>query len=369
MFASVLTAIDGIISASTTDIAPYEASSFLNGLACGMTLLITISEAMSDSAHRGRVSSLDSLGLTSGMFLYSVFNYIFFNVSWSVNFQLSQQLGVLAIVFSVLAFILSFKAVDSPISHLIESDECGAFQNVMDLNGEKCASFDTYNHFEELKNFVVDDRRLSGGQRIGQGILPFFEIATVRTFFTLSSTSPIFFLTWSSSVLNRTAFAIIIYGAVRMLAACLSQSILLDKLGRKPVLLLSTLFSGAAFILVGYFMMASYSINHITITLWLLVCSQFFAGLGQGVSSVYMTEAFAPHVKHLFVFLVLVVENIAVVVALHFTGYNFVQNLSYAIGGGFIISFLITLFFLPETKKMSLKDAMDRFSKCFSIGC
>lgn len=361
MFASILTMIGGIISASTTERDSYEASAFLNGLACGMSLLITISESMSDSAHRGRVSSLDSIGLTSGMFLYSVLTFIYFNVASSMNFKLSQQLGLVTCVLSLLAFGYAFKAIDSPISYLIVSDESGAFQSVMDLNGEKCASSHTYNHFEELKNFVLDDRKVSCLRRIRQGFLPFLEIAVVRTFFTLSATFPIFFAAWTTSQLELSAYAIIIYGTVRMFGASISQSVLLDKLGRKPVLLLATFVSGGLLCATAYFMEFSVLNYRLTLILWMLVGTQFFAGLGQGVSSVYMTEAFAPHVKHFFVLLILILENVAVVLAFHYTRFSNNAEFCYTIGGGFIVSFIFTLIVLPETKKLSLKDAKAKF--------
>lgn len=363
MFSSVLTAIGGVISALTTEHDSYLASAFLNGLACGIALLITISEAMSDPAYRGRVSSLDSIGSTSGMFIYSICTFISFNDFGTYVFELSQQIGVVTCVFSVLAFIFAFKTVDSPITQLIIIDECGAFQKLMDLNGEECASFDTYNHFEELKNFVVDDRKLTFSRKIGQGITPFITLAIVRTFFTLSAITPMFFAAWTSSQLESTEFAIIIYGGVRVLGASISHFVLLDKLGRKPFLYLSTLAAGGLLMAVGYLMNTFHSYKYVII-LWFLVGTQLFAGLGEGASSVYMTEAFAPHVKHLFVFLILALENVAVCLVFNYWRFNYNDGeLFYSVGVGFFVSFIITLFMLPETRKLSLRDAKHRFSK------
>ncbi|KAL5290970.1 hypothetical protein ACFFRR_010397 [Megaselia abdita] len=380
LVSSLLVIAGGIVcSVSNNHIAQIGAA-YLDGIAFGVTMVATIIAGgeVADNNIRGKVVTSESLGISTGMLIYTMFQSVYGTVfSAPARFTLMQVQGLLSLIFGVIAFGTSFLAVDSSIHFIKRYDDKNALYSLQVLHNEDKPSTRTLDTLYEMKQLVQEDKSRSWTENFTQGLIPFFKISILRTFMTLSYTFPIVYaFVLGETIGYKISYGLIFFGLSRWIATLFTNAFLVEKLGRKPTLMISMVTAGALLIALGSLYHGENNLRKSNLMIAgasVSIALQFFCGLGQGISTVYMAEAFSTSLKPLFIFLIMFLENIAVVIAygslqMKPIGYESVvyPTFYYALGGGFLSLFFIVWVLLPETKNLSLRKAHHKFLHFFN---
>lgn len=381
LISSFLVIIGGIICSVTNNHILQIAASYVDGIAFGITMVATIIAGgeVSDNNIRGKVLTAESLGISTGMIIYSMFQSVYGTIfSAPAKFTLMQVQGVLSIIFGVIAFGTSFLAVDSAIHYLRRYDDKSAMFSLQILHNEEKPSQKSYDTLSDMKQLVREDKSRSWMENFTQGLIPFFKLSIVRTFMTLTYTYPIVYAFVLRETLGyKISYGLAYFAFARWFGTLLTNVVLVDKLGRKATLMISVAVAGGLFIALGSLFHGENNLRNRTIMISaasVTIALQFFCGLGQGISTVYISEAFSTSLKSTYIFCIMFVENIAVVIAYSslqmkpLNGYDRViyPSFYYALGGSFLMIFFVAWVLLPETKNLSLREAHHKFLHFFS---
>lgn len=339
------------------DQSVITAANWLDGIAFGMTTLTFIIAAGENSApnKRGKVASLEAVAVSTGFMIYSILVTITHELKPTLTYQ-----GILSIIFGLAACGLSFFYIETPVYNLMKArNELSRLHNETDPSTNQIS--------DELKEYVDYDDSKTMRQHIIEGSVPLAKIVIERVLMLFTMVYPItamYVLAAPFLFNNQTSIAIMIFGIARWLGAVISQYII-DIVGRKKIVLSSLIIGILLFVtatMIGD--MRSWS----TVASLLLVTS-FFCGLSQNVSTVYLSEAFAPSVKSIMIFIGIFVENIAVIAL-----YAIMQHVPdftpyfYIFGSFQIYLGVMAVTLLPETKHLSLQNALELFKRITNFG-
>lgn len=380
MISSFLVIAGGLICATSNNTIAKIGAAYFDGVAFGVTLIATVISGgeVSDNNIRGKVVTAESLGISTGMFIYTMFESVYGAGYYTpTTLNLMQVQGILSMIFGVVAFGTSFLAMDSPIHHIKRHDNKNALYSLQILHHEEKPSTRSLRTLSEMKELVQEDRSRSWTENFTQGFIPFFKLSFLRTFMTLSYTYPIVYaFVLGETIGFKISYGLVFFGLSRWLATIIASAILVEKLGRKPTLMISLVGAGALFIALGSVFHGENNLRNANLMVAgasITLAIQFLCGLGQGISAVYMSEAFSTSLKPLFIFLIMTIENMSVVIAygtlqVKSSAYETViyPRYYYALGGGFLALFFIVWVLLPETKKTSLKEAHHKFLHFFN---
>lgn len=355
-------------------------AAYLDGIAFGVTMVATIIAGgeVADKDIRGKVVTSESLGISTGMLIYTMFESVYGTASITpARFTLMQVQGLLSVIFGVIAFGTSFLAVDSSVHYIKRYDDKNALYSLQILHNEEKPSTISFESLSEMKQLIQEDRSRSWTENFTQGLIPFFKLSLLRTFMTLSYTFPIVYaFVLGETIGYKISYGLIFFGLARWLATVITNAFLVEMLGRKPTLMVSVAAAGALLITLGSLYQSENNLRNANLMVAgasVSIALQFFCGLGQGISTVYMSEAFSTSVKSLYIFLIMFVENLSVVIAygsiqMKTLGYERIvyPSFYYVLGGGFLILFFVVWIFLPETKNTSLREAHHKFLHFFN---
>lgn len=381
MVCSLLVIAGGIINFLSSNHTVHTGAAYIDGIAFGVAMVATIISGgeVSDNDIRGRVVTAESLGISTGIFIFLMFQSVHRNLySSSASLNMMQLQGLLSIIFGVIAFSTSFLAADSPIHHIKRNDDKKALSSLQFFHKEDKPSTTSIKKLSEMKQLVREDRSRSWTENFFQGLLPFFKLGTLRALMTFSSNYPIVYaFVQSERIAHMLPHGLIFLGLSRWVATFITNTVLVEKLGRKLTLMVSVIAAGALFIALGYINHTEANLRNselMIVGVWVSLTIQFFCGLGQGISAVYMSEAFSTSIKPLFIFLIITVENLSIVIMFEsleakdsdsepivYSGFY------YNLGGVFFTLFFIVWILFPETKGTSLRKAHHKFLDFFNL--
>ncbi|KAL5290976.1 hypothetical protein ACFFRR_010402 [Megaselia abdita] len=384
ILASCLVIVGGIICASVPIVAPLIAAGYLDGIGFGIATLLTIvvGGENSNSNHRGKVVSLDQFGIAIGILTFTIIDTIYveffgFDTEWSIP----ETIGIMSTLFGLGGLICCYYTIETPVFHLMRCDEGSALETIQFLHKESSPSPNSCITLNSLRQYVHEDRVRSKTTGILQGLTPLVKLIFLRSIMTLTFANPIpatyeyvafygFQVSWVS----------IFFGLARLLGALLSNIVLIDRIGRKVTLLGSCLAIGVLFALISSFIECTTFHGDCTpferpdlmsLMASLFIILEFFCGVGQGVVTVYMSEAFAPFSKGLFVFIIMLAENAFVILTYGvimsdkgFSDLAFFITLSVLFFSAFVMVFMT----MPETRGVGLRATRERLRKKINIG-
>lgn len=360
MISSGLVIFGGIFS--ITDISTSDC---LDGTAFGMTMVATIAAAGENlkPRYRGRILSVQVLGVSIGMVIYSI---VFPFYASEGDLRWFRIFGYISIGCGLLAFITSFYANNSPI-HYIQNKApqraINAIQKLYMEKGSRNPSQKVYKKFTELEKYVREMSTFTK-DNLFYDLLAFLKIAVIRVLMTIL-TSSCFIIFFYAYFINHKTFSLAIYffGFSRLLGAIVFI-FMIDWTGRKILSMASFFSLGVLFVVLG---VLHYTEDEQIALMVIPVVGQLFTGLGEGVSTIYMAEAFSLRGKTLLICLLIGLENAAMILFNEFLRWWINEIFCLSLGIVSLIAVAFVFVFLPETKKASLTEARSRFSKVFSI--
>lgn len=359
MIASAFVIFGGIISISN-----LVASDCLDGIAFGMTLVATIAAGAENlkSCYRGRILSVEVIGVSIGMVIYCV---VFPFYAEESNIEWFKVFGYISIGCGLAALICSFYANNSPIHYILNKSPQRAIHAIQKLYKEKQTrnpSQRVLSKFSEIDKYVRQEASNYGFVSFGFDLLAAVKLAVIRTLMAVV-TSICFLMFFDAYDSNHKDFAVAVFflGSARLFGAIFFV-FLIDWIGRKQISMASFFGIGISFIVLG----ALYGTDDETTALMVIpVVGQFFTGLGEGVTTIYMAEAFSLRAKTLLVCVIISLECAAMILLNEFKNFN--QLYCYVLGVICLIAVSLVFIFLPETKRKSLIEARKRFKSVLCI--
>ncbi|XP_064535608.1 proton myo-inositol cotransporter hmit-1.3-like isoform X2 [Drosophila montana] len=341
--AIVMQLIDAIICVS----APYNyeamvAARYIGGIAIGFITVpfIIHNSEVAPSNARGKWCAVEQSGLGLGIAIQVIMDSMW-NPALSIGNN--QVHGIIGIVFAIIAIAILMLSVESPIFQLRRNDYVKANTCQWELMDKNATSEDHNEALEENKRYVSEGSHESLGHDLSASMIPFIKMFFCRCLVAFSFSAPLTKTIIASSVVwkgTMYSWPIIVWRILRWIGT-LVAILVMDKLGRK---LLS------------------------------MVCRismvfQMFAGLFVACTPAYMGEAFPMRVKPFMIALIVCIEqviHIIVIVTFDRNPYCFFQYYL-SVGIILLISMLILLAMLPETRKMTLRQAGYRFRRLHDI--
>ncbi|XP_067613005.1 hexose transporter 1-like isoform X2 [Eurosta solidaginis] len=352
MFSAFLVLIGGIIFVS----APHKynaiaAARYLNGFGVGLVIiptLVLVGEEVHSGA-RGLAASIIEMGaITLGIFLQIIF---------VAAFELTSDTIFYGYGFG------STHLNESPIYYLLRNDETQAVECLNNLQHPHSVR----QELEEQKRYIE-----SNSPAGDLAISALLNLCLYRSLIALS------FSTFTTAGIQLASvkylgpglvWAYIIFGLM-LWFGCFLSSFLMDSVGRKKLMLGSALLCGCLATGVGiiYNDLENIVYNyHMGMALYMLFGQELFAGIFRSVCSAYLTEAFPLHQKPYYIGIAFIVEMLVMLITASCV--ISVGNLgSYFLAFGilYLVYFAMGFVLLPETQKLTLREAQDKF-KNFGI--
>jgi MFS transporter, SP family, arabinose:H+ symporter len=268
---------------------------FLGGLGIGGSSVlgpVYIAE-LSPAKWRGRLVGLFQINIVIGILLAYASNYVIASINFG-SAEWRWQLGIAsapALLFLVLLF-----AIPRSSRWLVTQSRIDEAREVLRLMGSPNAE-------EELQEIVasIHLERSTREEPLFQRKygLPIFLAISIGMFNQLSGINAILY--YLPSIFNYAGFSklsgdkqAVLVGAMNLVATLLAMSVI-DKIGRKTLLLIGSVGTAAALAgVAGIF----YTQRDQSMLLWLLVAFIFFFAISQGaVIWVYLSEVFPTKVR------------------------------------------------------------------------
>ncbi|TDG45060.1 hypothetical protein AWZ03_008485 [Drosophila navojoa] len=373
-FATVLQLIDAIICVS----APYNydamvAARYIGGIGIGfisVAFIIHNAEVAPNDA-RGKWCAVEQSGLGLGIAVQVIMDSMW---NPALPFGNNQVHGIIGIVFAIVAIAVLILSVESPIFYLRRNDYDKASDCQWELMDKKATPKDQREALEENKSYVSEGTHETIGHDLVVAIVPCIKMLLCRCLVAFSFSMPLTqTIIASSDAWKGTLYSwpIIVWRILRWIGTLISI-LVMDKLGRKLLAMLGLVCMGG--LMLG--MAGIYSNYANTNSPYYMgqVCRlsmafQMFAGLFVACTPAYMGEAFPMRVKPFCVALIVCIEqliHIIVIVTFKKTPDSFYKYYL-AVGIILLISMLSLLVTLPETTKMTLREAGHRFRRLHDI--
>jgi sugar porter (SP) family MFS transporter len=349
--------LSAIGAAIPTDLLQFSAARFVGGIAIGVaSMLSPLYIAEISPAHiRGRLVSLNQLAIVTGILLAFLVNWMlsdFGTDSWRWMFAAAAVPSIL--------FVLSLLFVPESPRWLIGKDRIPAAREILThLHGARAAD----QQVAEIRKTLSSEREAKTQIYQRKFRLPLFiaislailqQITGINTILYYGS---IIFAEYAGSANSSAIGANTIVGAINLICTILALW-LIDKLGRKTLLMLASLGMCASLVLLGMAFQMKLSTPLILICVLFYVA--FFAvGLGPGVW-VLMSEIFPTNIRGR----AMSVATIALWSACTLISFTFLSLVNaVGISGTFwlysficLLTFILVWRIVPETKGKSLEE-------------
>ncbi|XP_016950205.1 uncharacterized protein LOC108024653 [Drosophila biarmipes] len=362
-----------IFTAAPEDYAACVAARYLAGLGIGLlTVPFIIHNAeVAPTNYRGVNGGIEQCGLALGIVVQ-----VEFTTEWASIVGSTPNLvhGIIGIIFSLFGLAMTALAIESPIFYLRRNQENLARQCQEKLlghtSGEVSAALD------EARIYVAESDNRSLGEDLMASIMPFLKMLFFRCFVAFSFSLPL-----SISIINSTAVAeeslsvwpMYVFGVLRLVGTLVALCFL-DTVGRKAVSLVGLLVMAALILgLAGIYANVTNidSVYYMTQACNIGMAFQAFAGLFVCSSSAYLGEAFPLRLKSSLVGVIVILEQIIHVIVIACVGpapgRDFFFQYFLAVGIIMLVGVIFFAISLPETKKLTLREAGHRFQRYYDV--
>ncbi|KAH8262365.1 hypothetical protein KR026_000571 [Drosophila bipectinata] len=345
------------------------AARYLDGLANGLVFVPALSTAgeIAVGGVRGLLAAtVEQLSSNTGILMQLLYTAVW-QVEWNVAIVADQVHGVLSIIYGVVALAMALAlCVESPVHLLMRANEQRAVVALRHLQRPYMVTSETLLRLDEHKLYVATYREMGWWPSLQNGFPSLVKVLAHR----LLGSMCLNLVIWS--VLCETASEVVSYfqawpyvvlGVLRW-CGCLCVAPLMDTTGRKSPTLFGTFSSGTLAFAFAFLVGRT---PHMIAALVVLFLLQFFAGVGQSSSAVYLTEAFPLCLKPHLVAVSYVLEQLTRLGLCSFSpSRSDITAYFHVLGGLSMVFFLLGIFCLPETKVIPLAEAQQKFSKWFN---
>ena len=313
---------------------------------------------------RGYVLTTIHLCLLIGIFTFST--SILYDNETSL-FDSNQQLGIYGLIYVSLGLMLGIcLSRESPVFLIQQQREQEAIEIMIRLRSESTENQEIKNDFNELKTMLSEDTQNDEKLFDPNNRNSLFLIMLLKISFVISFNLPLN-LIWLNS--GATQFDNSLTNSSGMILSCLRFIVTFVVMfavdSRKKMLIItSTGLLGAIFLLTA--ILYKFPVDGSMGIMFMAFLFQFFGGLGIGsIGDIYSTEAFNTTNKAASIAFTSSIEFLLQLLLIFITFYvdiSFFTMMTIFC----IIMFLvcnIIVFYLPETGKMSLREARNQFYK------
>jgi len=383
-FAAVLLFISGLLFSALNintinSVDLIKSASFFSGAAIGIAVLTFIihSGEISVKYLRGSVLTNIQMSIDGGIFITFIYIQVIYLIIKNGGNALTNPtlgVGILQIVFGILAFITAYFFVyESPIFLIEAGNEQEAIKNLNVLRGEPLhiLSHEVHNEIEEIKMIL---RNKSHSASInGDDIRAFLKVFILRFAFTLGTSVPVNFFIVTIFTKSLSIAVVVLY-MIRFISNIIPVFFIdIRTIGRKILLTISFLGSGIMLIAITALTSKLNKVNTINdvTTLGVLTILYFiFLGLGGStVSYVYMSEVFNHSKKVYLNAIIIILECIVQIFIINLTSNNITigstsfETLFYLTASLQFIVGLLSLAIMPETQGKTLLEAENVMKK------
>jgi hypothetical protein len=278
-------------------------------------------------------------------------------------------IGILSLIFSVTAFILTLLLTkDSPVSLLYDGYEDEALTTMIRLRIESIDMNAPKNEFESLKSMVAEDKIGDGNVLKDGNKNPFAIVILMKICIALAYNYPVNLLLLNLQTAFYTDYSNCVLVAafgIKFIAVIITV-FAIDTYGRRIHFLVSSGGAGLFLALSGVFLFINF--NPI-LKAFTLMIFELLSGFGLGIATdVYSSEAFNVLTKPKSIAYSTMIEltiHILLAVISLFIRFTAVTGLIFCLLCGICMILITTYlhFKLPETAKLSLRDAKNEFLK------
>ncbi|KAH8344268.1 hypothetical protein KR084_009052 [Drosophila pseudotakahashii] len=362
-----------IFTAAPDDYAACLAARYLAGLGIGLiTVPFLIHNAeVAPINFRAVNGGTEQCGLALGIVVQVVFT-----TEWASIVGTTPNLvhGIIGIVISLIGLALTGLAVESPIFYLRRNQETLARKSQEKLLGHAPGGVSAA--LEEARKYVAESDSRSLGEDLVASVMPFLKMLFFRCFVAFSFSLPLTISIISSTAVaerSLSAWPMYLYGVLRSISVMVALCCV-DSFGRKAVSLVGLLImAGLSLGLAGiYTNLANISSGYyMTQATNIALAFQAFAGFFICSSSAYMGEAFPLRLKSGLVGFIVIMEQIVHVIVIACVSpvpsRDFLFQYFLATGIIMLVGVIFFALTMPETKKMTLRQAGHRFQGWYDI--
>ncbi|XP_017840805.2 sugar transport protein 5 [Drosophila busckii] len=377
-FSSLLVIIGGILFVSTRfNFEAIEAALYMDGIGNGLCFapaLALIGEVAVPYMRGSIAAPLEQQGVILGFFIQ-----IIYVISWGTElydpneFNANQLHGVLSIVYGIIALVLgALLSIESPVMLLDNGEEQRALDAQRRLQRPYIVTNETHQLLEESKRYVAMNRDMSLGESIAQALPAFFKLCYLRALNAMSLCSYMTVVLALSllfqSLSGTLLWQFFLFAACRWIGTFIT-SFCTESVGRKKLTLMGLFFCCPFAIAVGALLYGNLTHDYLN-TIFILLCIfQVFAGVAFTPSSCYLTEAYPLKVKTPFIACTFIVEAAVYIIISSCTVSVNSAALFFIIMGALCLAGCVVGFVcLPETKRTTLRQALDKFKGIVSPG-
>ncbi|KAH8379680.1 hypothetical protein KR009_006492, partial [Drosophila setifemur] len=363
---SFLVMIGGIAIASTSrNENATLACAYLDGIANGLVFapFMALAGEVSVPYMRGMVSaSIEQMCFGLGIMLQIIYSSTW-TTSYYSSFTAENMKGVLSSIYGLLALIIgSLLCIESPVVMLSKNDEPGAIDALRRLQRPYTLTNETYQLLAEHKRYLAHNKELSVGRSICQAIPAFFRLVFLRAMNVMSishflvTSFAYFFYNQYDSWTRQSWF---IGFAVSRWMGNFVATFCMEPAGRKKPTLLGLLVACVmAFVMAGQFNLYFLETGKCI----MMLVFQFAAAFAFTSTSPYLSEAYPLGVKQHFIAFTFIAEMLVFIVITMITWTNIAgAEYMFALGGLYLFGFVMGILFLPETRRITLREAQEKF--------
>lgn len=358
--------------------APYNydamvAARYIGGIGIGLSTVAFIihNSEVAPSNARGKWCAVEQSGLGLGIAIQVIMDSMW-NPANSI--ACNQVHGIIGIVFAVVALVILVLSVESPIYYLQRNYREKASSCQWKLLSRDCSTEDYRLAFGETNRYVTEGTINSVGHDLTLSIVPFVKMLLCRCCVAFSFSLPLTLTIISSTKMwkgTMYSWPIIVWRILRWIGTLLAI-LVMDKLGRKLLSMLGLIcMAGLMLGMAGIYSNVANlgSPEHMAQVCRISMALQVFAGLFVSCTPAYLGEAFPMRLKSYLIALIVCVEQLIHIIVI--CTFEKSENcfFQYYLGVGIIlvITFVILLIMLPETRNMTLREAAYRFRRLHDV--
>ncbi|XP_034484574.1 D-xylose-proton symporter-like 2 [Drosophila innubila] len=365
---ALLQLIDGILfTSAASNYNAILAARYIGGTGIGLYTVSYIihNSEITTSKNRGIFSGIEQYALALGIALQ-----VIFTEEWSLNLNSGLNLahGICGIVFSLLAMGFVAFTGESPIFHLRKNNEEKA-RSCQLCYVNISAPANAFNGvFDEAKRYVAEGNSMSIGAELSSSAMPFIKMLFCRCLVAFTFSVPLSMAILESTMILESYldWTVIVWGILRWIGACITLAIV-DRVGRKFTSVLGLLCMAALMLaMAGIFANGYNQINvyYMTQVYRISIAFQFFAGIYVPCTSIYLGEAFPMRVKPYLIGLIICIQQAIHIIVIF---YQPLYLYFLAVGIILVISMLLFVVLMPETRGLTLRQAGHRFRRVHDV--
>ncbi|XP_030372165.1 uncharacterized protein LOC115622382 [Scaptodrosophila lebanonensis] len=264
--------------------------------------------------------------------------------------------GAIGVLSGIFAMSLStFFSKESPVKLLIRGKPLYAMEVLRRVQAPNTLTEELFEQQAENKSYVMESRQLSTYRSITQALPALLRLCCLRALHAMSLAIFIVLFRTNYGDINHLVWSYPILGIFRIFGNLITMPIM-ELIGHRITTLIGLLLYGSmAFIMTSFARNCTYGMVLVSLL-------QTFSALAFTASPAFLSEAYPMAIKEQFIALTYIVEmSVYIFVYSYFTDTKSCTNYLYLMSIFTLLFCLLAVWILPETKRTTLREALEKF--------